>query len=41
LQPYLKSNPSRNRWTGEDGDDSMKLLKAEVHNENRSEKFAE
>jgi lipopolysaccharide transport system ATP-binding protein len=34
---YLKSNSNRNSWTGEDGDDSMKLLKAEIYNENRTE----
>jgi lipopolysaccharide transport system ATP-binding protein len=34
---YLKSNSNKNSWTGEDGDDSMKLLKAEVYNENHNE----
>jgi lipopolysaccharide transport system ATP-binding protein len=34
---YLKSDFRSNSWTGEDGDDSMKLLKAEIYNENHSE----
>jgi lipopolysaccharide transport system ATP-binding protein len=34
---YLKSNSSRNIWTGEDGDYSMKLLKAEIYNEKRTD----
>jgi lipopolysaccharide transport system ATP-binding protein len=34
---YLKSNSSRNSWTGEDGDYSMKLLKAEIYNEKRTD----
>jgi lipopolysaccharide transport system ATP-binding protein len=34
---YLKSNAYRNSWVGEDGDGSIKLLKAEVYNENSTE----
>jgi hypothetical protein len=30
LNIYLKSNHYRNIWTGEDGDNSMKLLKVEI-----------
>jgi lipopolysaccharide transport system ATP-binding protein len=34
---YLKSNSNRNSWAGEDGDYNMKLLKAEIYNEKRTE----
>jgi lipopolysaccharide transport system ATP-binding protein len=34
LNFYLKSNHNRNSWRGEDGDNSMKLLKVEIFSEN-------
>jgi lipopolysaccharide transport system ATP-binding protein len=37
LNFYLKTDNSKNIWIGEDGDDSMKLLKAEIYNENHTE----
>jgi lipopolysaccharide transport system ATP-binding protein len=39
LNFYLKSNQNRNRWEGEDGDSSMRLLKVEVFNVNENEIF--
>jgi lipopolysaccharide transport system ATP-binding protein len=39
LNIYLKSNHYRNIWTGEDGDNSMKLLKVEIFNKNKNEIF--
>nr|WP_314897220.1 ABC transporter ATP-binding protein [uncultured Flavobacterium sp.] len=39
LNFYLKSNHNRNSWTGEDGDESIKLLKVEIFNENEDEIF--
>ncbi|WP_029035382.1 polysaccharide ABC transporter ATP-binding protein [Salinimicrobium terrae] len=39
LNVYLKSDFRRNSWSGEDGDGSMKLLKAEISSENRVEFF--
>jgi lipopolysaccharide transport system ATP-binding protein len=39
LNFYLKSNHNQNYWGGEDGDGSMKLLRAEIFNENKNEIF--
>jgi lipopolysaccharide transport system ATP-binding protein len=39
LNFYLKSNHNQNCWVGEDGDGSMKLLRAEIFNENKNEIF--
>lgn len=36
LNKYLKSNFKRNSWTGEDGDNSMRLLKTEIYNDKRN-----
>tara|TARA_R100000935_G_scaffold50402_1_gene76258 strand:+ start:4447 stop:5718 length:1272 start_codon:yes stop_codon:yes gene_type:complete len=39
LNNYLKSNINRKIWTGEDGDNSMKLLKTEIFTVNKTEIF--
>ncbi|MDP2088631.1 MAG: ABC transporter ATP-binding protein [Flavobacteriaceae bacterium] len=37
---YLKSNNRINYWVGEDGDESMRLLKVEIYNKNNDEIFS-
>jgi lipopolysaccharide transport system ATP-binding protein len=39
LDFYLQTDYNRNSWVGEDGDNSMKLLKVEIFNENKDDVF--